>query len=144
MTQSGLDQHVQTLCKFLMQPGFVVEALVSGMRKYFTFLKENLQRNSMQQHSTELIRSPVEDVIMITIPASNEPVKSEYTDLSEAMDELPDYRPIFLNDYAPDDRFERRTWISKLELPLNLFVYRYPYGNYLGTFRRFPVLWTRL
>ena len=50
-------------------------------------------------------------------------LKSEYNDLFEAMYELPDYSPIFLNDLAPDDLFERRKCINKLELTLNIFVY---------------------
>ena len=39
---------------------------------------------------------------MRTVPPSSE-LKSEY-DLFEAMDELPDYSLILLNDFAPDTR----------------------------------------
>ena len=51
MTQSGLDQHVQTLCKFLLHPWFChskyfilcthTEKLVSGMKRYEKFLQAN-------------------------------------------------------------------------------------------------------
>ena len=82
MSQSGLDQHVQTLCKFLLQPWFChskyyilrshTETLVSGMKKYQKFLEENSERNSMQQHSTELIHSQIENVTTRTVPPSSE------------------------------------------------------------------------
>ena len=67
LSQFGLNQHVQTLSKFLLQPWFCnskyselhdsTEKLVEGMRKYQMYLQENLARNSRQQHSTELCRS---------------------------------------------------------------------------------------
>lgn len=90
-------------------------------------------RSSQQQHSSELVRSPVENVIMKTIPGNSMPVSSEYADLLKVLDESADYHPVFLNSFAPDDRFDRRKWINKLQLPITIFMYRYPHGNNLGT-----------
>ena len=51
----------------------------------------------------------------------------------KTINESPDYHPVFLNDFAPEDRFDRRKWINKLQLPVTIFMYRYPHGNNLGT-----------
>ena len=60
-------------------------------------------------------------------------MKSEYAKLFEAIDKSPDYFPVFINDFAPEDRFIRRKWINMLQLPVKIFLYRYPHGNNLGT-----------
>ena len=143
LTQEGLNHHVQLLSEFLMQPWFchsryselynATEKLVEGIRKYQMYLQDNSVRNTRQQHSPELIRSPVDNVIMKTIPANNDPVSSDYIHLFKALDESPYYQHVFLNDFAPEDRFERRKWIGKLQLPVTIFMYRYPHGNNLGT-----------
>lgn len=80
------------------------------------YLRESSERVSKSQHSTQLIRSPVDHVAMKIIPGSSEPVKSEYSDLLKALDDLPDYQPVFLNDYGPEDRFDRRKWFNDLQL----------------------------
>ena len=76
LSQIDLDQHVNALSSFLLQPWIchsrftelhnVTENLVEGMRKYQVYLRESSQRNSRQQHSTELIRSS-EDVILVCL-----------------------------------------------------------------------------
>lgn len=97
------------------------EKLVEIIKKYQMYLKDCSVRNSEQQHSTELTRSPVDNVIMSTIAGNNEPVSNEYVD--KIIDESPDYHPVFLNDFAPEDHFDRRRWISKLQLPVKFFIY---------------------
>lgn len=72
-------------------------------------------------------------MVMKIIPGSSEPVKSEYSDLLKALDDLPDYQPVFLNDYGPEDRFDRRKWLNDLQLSFIIMLYRYPHGNNLGT-----------
>lgn len=143
LSQMGLNHHVQLLSKILMQPWFcrskysqlysLTEKLVEGMRKYELYLQENSAHNSRQQHSLGLTRSPVDNVIMCTIPKSSEPVPNEYVNLLKTMDKSSDYEPVFLNSFAPEDRYARRTWINKLQLPFSIFMYRYPHGNNLGT-----------
>ena len=41
--------------------------------------------------------------------------------------------PVFLNDFAPKDRYERRKWLNNLQLSVTITLYRYPHGNHLGT-----------
>ena len=38
-----------------------------------------------------------------------------------------------MNDFAPEDRYERRNWLNNLQLPFRVQSYKYPHGNNLGT-----------
>lgn len=112
LTQVGLNQHVQLLSDYLSQPWFcrsmysklwdATEKLVEGMRKYEVYLRESFERVSNSQQSTQLPRSPADNVLMRTISGSADPIKREYSDLLSAFEELPDYQPLFLNEYAPE------------------------------------------
>ncbi len=134
LSQVGLNHYVQHLSDYLLQPWFcrsmyselrdVTDKLVNGMRRYEIYLRESSERVSTAHVSTELARSPVENVMMKTIPGNSEPVKTEYSDLSRAFTELPEYQPIFLNEHAPEDRFDRRKWLDDLQFPFTLMLYR--------------------
>ena len=69
----------------------------------------------------------------MTLPVTSGPVLSEYDVLEEKLRLLPLYEPIFVNEYAPEDRYSRRNWLAKLALPYPTCMYRYAYGNNLGT-----------
>ena len=43
------------------------------------------------------------------------------------------YQPVFLNQVAPCDRLEMRKWLSGIQLPFSIMIYKYAYGNHLGT-----------
>ena len=143
LSQLGLNHHVQQLSDFLSQPWFcrsiyselrdVTEQLVEGMRKYELYIRENSERASNTHHHTEVIRSPFDNIVMKTIPSTSEIIKSEYSEIFQALDKLPDYEPVFLNDYAPEDHFDRRKWLNDFQLSFTLMLYRYPHGNHLGT-----------
>ena len=48
--------------------------------------------------------------------------------------ELPLYEPLFLNDMAPIDRYQRRKWLAELAFPSpSCCIIKYSYGNNLGT-----------
>ena len=113
MSQEGLSQHVQALSELLSQAWFTrsryavlrgkIEQFVKSMRKYEQYLRRSAERTNQVHHSTELVWSPVEDVILKTIHASAETVNCEYT---KHLQELPNYHPVFLNDFAPKDRYK--------------------------------------
>jgi hypothetical protein len=62
------------------------------MRRHEIYLRK---RVSTAHNSTELARSPVENVVMKTIIGSSEPVKTEYPGLFRALNELTEYQPVF-------------------------------------------------
>ena len=46
---------------------------------------------------------------------------------------LPLYQPLFLNDIAPVNCLECRRWLSGISLPFPVMLYKYAYGNNIGT-----------
>ena len=54
-------------------------------------------------------------------------------DLEQKLMNLPLYQPLFLNDIAPVDRLERRRWLSGKSLPFPIKLYKYAFGNSVGT-----------
>lgn len=47
--------------------------------------------------------------------------------------DLPLYEPLYVNDLAPPDRYQRRRWISGIKLSFPIMLYKYAYGNHIGT-----------
>ena len=143
LSQEGLNRHVQALSDFLSQPWFTrsryvelrgkTEQCVESMRKYEQYLRQNAERANQVHHSAQLVRSPAENVILKTIHASSQSINTEYTDIFKRLEEIPEYQPVFLNDFAPKDRYKRRKWLNELQLPLTVTIYMYPHGNNLGT-----------
>ena len=81
------------------------EQFVESMRKYEQYLRQSAESTNQVHHSTELV-SPAENIILKIIHASSEPVSCEYTDVFKHLQETPNYQPIFLNDFAPKDRYK--------------------------------------
>ena len=38
-----------------------------------------------------------------------------------------------MNDIAPYDRFDRRKWVNGMQVSFPIMLYKYAYGNNLGT-----------
>ena len=47
--------------------------------------------------------------------------------------DLPLYQPLFLNGIAAVDCLECRQWLSGISLPFPIMLYKYAYGNNIGT-----------
>ena len=143
LSQEGLKRHVQSLSDFLSQPWFCrpkyadlrdrIDQLVEGIKKYERYLHGSTERANVIHHSNQLVRSPVDHVTLQTISATSEPVLNDYAELTQTLQEYPNYQPVFLNDFAPTDHYERRKWVNNLQLSFVITVYRYPHGNNLGT-----------
>lgn len=73
------------------------------MRKYERYLLQNAEETNQVHHSVQLICSPVENVILKTTYASSELVSN---DVFKCLQEIPNYQPVFLNDFAPKDRYK--------------------------------------
>ena len=66
-------------------------------------------------------------------PYSSGLVPSEYVDLEEKLRLSSLYEPVLVNEFAPQDRIQRRSWLAKLSLPYRICLYWYAYCNNLGT-----------
>lgn len=57
-----------------------------------------------------------------------------YVPLHEALNNLKVYEPLFLFNIQPGERFDRRSWLQKLNLPYICKLYLHVLGNYFGNF----------
>ena len=66
---------------------------------------------------------------LLTLPETGEPASLEYSELQRKLEGLPLYRlplykPLYVNDMAPTDRFERRKWVSNLKVCFPIILYK--------------------
>ena len=143
LSVSGISIHVQELSGALMQPWFhhrrfellrtEVEMLVEGLQKYCEYLKG--RNEFMTEHHQSMTQSQLldENTTLTNLPICSGLTHSDYADLEEKLHFLDIYKPVFLNDFSPADRFKHRKWMANLALPYPACIYRYAYGNNLGT-----------
>lgn len=72
-------------------------------------------------------------MLLLSVAASGRSSGSQYIELEAKLLNSPFYEPLFLNDSAPVDRYQRRKWVSELSFPFPIMLYKYAYGNNLGT-----------
>lgn len=107
-----------------------VEKLVECMNKYRTYLNDVCSRMNVLHHSLNCARTPSDHMVVFVHEAS-ESVPAEYTRLFESLDDV--YKPLHLEEFAPEDRFKRRQWLDHLALPVPFVIYSYQHGNFKGT-----------
>ena len=143
LTQSTLDHHIGQLSEFLMQPWFCkprfqalrshVDDLVNSMSKYKAYLEQHNTKMARVHSSPEPVRSADTSFVLQTISKADHPTDSCYVDVEKALDSLDFYDPVFLNDYAPLDRYQRRHWLDKISCQFPIMVYRFAHGSSVGT-----------
>ena len=142
LTQHDLDKHVQAISSLLSQPWSHMNqfkklktelvTLVDVMKQYLSYLKKHSDAMKEAHSSTSVLRS-VEENILLEKRMSTLVCQSEYRLLQEMLLSLPAYHPVFVNDYSPPNRFERRHWLDRLQVELPIKMYRFFHGNSLGT-----------
>ena len=106
--------QLNKLSALLMQPWFTikrfellrqkVEDLVGTMHKYCEYLRGKDLEIKKHHQSPEPAQGD-DNASLITLPVTSGPVLSEYGVLEEKLRLLPMYEPIFVNEYAPKDRY---------------------------------------
>ena len=142
ISSEELTFHVQELSSVLMQPWFGakrfellrkdVEHLVDSMEKYKSYLCVHTEKVKLR-HSEVTLSPPEDNASLVTLSGSGGLTSSVYWTLEQQLAGVEMYHPIFVNELAPADRVERRKWISAIQLPFSIMLYRYAYGNHLGT-----------
>ena len=142
LTSPELECHIQALSRILSQPWIakneyselksLLDELVDGMYKYMNYLAK--KNDEMKEaHMGSAIRVVSNNLELHTIqPVCVESVDKSYRCIVEALSGKDEYDPICLNEIAPTDRYRRRHWLEKIQLPYKTMIYRYPYGNHLG------------
>ena len=74
----------------------------------------------------------VSDNLELHMISPRKSVDEAYRCIVEALAGKDEYDPVCLNELAPTDRYRRRHWIEKIQLPYRTMIYRYSYGNCLG------------
>ena len=101
------------------------------MQKYVLYLTSQSEK-VQAHHLCNTSKDTESSATLITLPAKNEPILECYKELYQRLATLPLYEPLFLYDIAPANRYDRRQWLSELQLPFPVTLYRYAYGNHLG------------
>lgn len=140
LSQDKLTYHINTLSDTLLSPWILrqsfkpvfedVEKLLDCMNKYRTYLRDVSERMNSVHHSSTPARTPSDNMVLLVHEAS-EKVAFEYQKLFESLGD--DYEPVHLEEFAPEDRFQRRQWLSAIALPVPFVIYSYQHGNYKGT-----------
>ena len=89
-----------------------------------------VRQNSLEPRSVE------DNASLVTLsPTEGAESLSQYHEVKQSLLGLPLYQPLYLNDLAPADQLERtcRKWLSSLPLPFSIMLYKFAYGNNLGT-----------
>ena len=87
-----------------------------------------------EHHQIVTVQGIQDDNISLeTMLSYDVPVLEEYYTLHQLLLATSFYQPIFLNDLAPRERYDRRKWLSGIQLPFPIMLYRFAYGNHLGT-----------
>ncbi|KAK3107727.1 hypothetical protein FSP39_020885 [Pinctada imbricata] len=141
-THSELSQHVGELSNMLMLPWFGlqqfrlfqadVKKFLDGLKKYLDFLEQQQMRTDRQHKSTEPVRS-VNDNWSVTILEKSSDY-ARYNDVAKTLLEMDTYEYLWLHDYEPEDRYDRRVWYDNFCLPFPRKLYTHRVGNYIGNF----------
>lgn len=138
-----LNVHIHALSESLMQPWILVrafqelrediEALVDALKKYSDYLAA--QTKQVTEHQKQLVPAAPreENAAITTLEGKSGVISMVYSPFEEKLRNTPLYEPIFVNELAPQDRYQRRKWIAGIELSFPIMLYKYVYGNHLGT-----------
>ncbi len=143
LSSTELSAHVHELSGSLMQPWFSVqcyqelrgdvEKLMDALKMYCDYLTTQTRKVGEQQQQVLPVARQEENAAITTIDGVSGVISSVYSHFEEKLRGTPVYEPIFINELAPHDRYERRKWISGIELSFPIMLYKYVYGNHLGT-----------
>ena len=146
LTVPELKFHIQALSRILSQPWIakseyselksLIDKLVDGIYKYMNYLMK--KNDEMQEaHMRSTMHVVLDNLEFHTISRSKS-VDEAYRCIVEALAGKDEYDPVCLNELAPTDRYRRRHWIEKIQLPYRTMIYRYSYGNRLGVVWKIP------
>lgn len=112
-----------------------VEGIVSCLEKYIRYLDKKTELNAKSNTLTTCIRNPATDIEVHIRERSSlvALIPQVYKAVSQVLSGKESYQPVDLGEFAPTDRFERRSWLNNLQLHFPVSIYRYQHGNALGT-----------
>ena len=143
LCSSVLNDHIQELSGLVMQPWFAldvfnelrndIEQLADCLKVYEDYLIAQSCKVGEHHQIVTVQGSQDDNISLETMLSYDVPVLEEYYTLHQLLLATSFYQPIFLNDLAPRERYDRRKWLSGIQLPFPIMLYRFAYGNHLGT-----------
>ena len=107
------------------------EGLLNALNQYKVYLDKHSATVSAAHH---LSVSEVQiDKTSLTSLSPCDTIADAYRLLNNAIENKPLYTPIFVQDFAPKDRFQRRRWLQNLKVPFNAMMYTYADRNSFGS-----------
>ena len=77
---------------------------------------------------------PSDETFSVTpISASSKSTEKEYRKVEEAIMASEYYDQVFLNNFAPENRYVGCHWIDSLSLQFVVILYKYVHGSHIGT-----------
>ncbi|CAG2219397.1 PIP5K [Mytilus edulis] len=110
------------------------ETLIEGMIKYSDFLKQQRERTAKVHSYEKPVRSITDSWSIKASLSKSKEVKPQYSAMKERLDQLNFYEPVFVNEFSPRDKIDRRYWLEHLSLPFPVKIYTHHHGNYFGNF----------
>ncbi|XP_062578980.1 uncharacterized protein LOC134240890 [Saccostrea cucullata] len=147
VSSTDLTENAQKLLSLLtipwmMNPQFKklyksIEDLISYLKKYDEYLCHGNKKTKANHGRTVPVRDLKDNWILRDIE-SVENVSEDYKALDSCIKDLPEYQPIDVIRFEPDDKEERRKWTKQFSSSSSVALYSFKYGNYL---RNICVLW---
>ena len=142
LSMEGLNLHLEQLTSLLNQPWLfspsfkqlreTIDALAEAFNTYRSYLKQQSNAYSVNQASLTPARTISESIELVPVEVVSQ-CSSQYADIQTALSTKPMYTPVFANDFAPEDRHQRKNWFAGLKLVSPSMMYRFMHGNNLGT-----------
>ena len=110
-----------------------IEDLVDALSTYKAYLVSKCSQ--VQKHHQSVVEPCADEdkASLITISGLVGPASPAYCELEQKLECLPLYKPLYVNGIAPCDRYDRRKWVNGMQVSFPIMLYKYAYGNRLGT-----------
>jgi hypothetical protein len=99
-----------------------VEKLVDSLKMYCDYLSTQTRKVTEHQQQLLPIARQEENAAISTINSVSGGISPVYSHLEEKLGDTPVYNPIYVNELAPHDRYQRRKWISGIQLSFPIML----------------------
>lgn len=141
LSEKGLKVHIDALSDALSQPWLSraifrslrepTEGLVKALQQYKEYLNKHTS-NVDRAHHSRTSEIQVDKTSLTTLLPSKD-IPDTYSHLVDMLESKPLYTPVFVQDFTPQDRFNRRHWLHNLVVPFDAMLYSYAHGNSFGS-----------
>ena len=89
----------------------LIEGLLDAFHRYRLYLDKHSSAMTASHHSNNEGELHVDKTSLTCIRPFDHVIPEAYESLVRELESKPLYSPLFVQDYSPEDRFERRRWL---------------------------------